>query len=245
MKAWTAFALVLVLGVVPANAEAQEQDKKPEDNQASVSSRIELLELEQDVDKTLLHDAMLQLGRSSLRQMPDRPGFDDRMRERQQANVAALKEVIEEKKHAYTRRSDELKKLRAELKKQQITPATPTRNQVGQVRNPVDEKERQGLVEKLMDSQVEAQLLQSQEQSYQQRLNEAIQALTQADFAASNDPTQQEKADAARKRFEKAKAKFVDISKRLQLEQGKIGEMQSRTGRIGMGGMGGMGGGFR
>jgi len=243
MKTCTAFALLLVLGVIPA--KAQEQDKKPEENQASVSSRIELLELEQDVDKTLLHDAMLQLGRSSLRKMPDRPGFENRFMEAQQANVAALKELIEDKKHAYTRRSDELKKLRAELKKQQITPAIPTHNPVGQVRNPVDEKERQGLVEKLVESQVESQLLQSQEQSYQQRLNESIQALTQAEFAADNDPTQKEKADAARKRFDKAKTKYVDITKRLQAEQGKIGELQSRTGYFGMGGMGGMGGGMR
>jgi len=237
MKTWTAFALLLVLAPTPAKAQ---QAKEPE-KKASDTAEIEMLELKQDVDKTLLREALLLLGRG-------REGMTQsggRAERREAGEIDALKKFVDEKEHAYIQRAGELTKRRAELKNQQIAQANPTRNQVGQVRNPVDEKERQGLVEKLVESQVEVQLLQSQEQSYQQTLNEAIQALTKADFAAGDDPTQQEKADAARKRFDKAKTKYVDITKRLQAEQGKIGEMQSRTGYFGMGGMGGMGGGMR
>ncbi|SIO56771.1 hypothetical protein SAMN05444166_5292 [Singulisphaera sp. GP187] len=71
-------------------------------------------------------------------------------------------------------------------------------------------------------------------------MSKAIDALATAEFAASDDETQQAKAEAARKEYEKIKAKYIVFSKRLQLEQR---ELQSIQQSIGMGG--GMGGGFR
>src|SRR4051812_19688127 len=103
MKTWVAFAVVLVLGVVPARAQQQ----------ASETSEIELLRLEQDVDKTLLQEALLALGRKSMSQTPDRPG-PDAAKQREQETVA-LRKFIDDKKEAYTRRADELKRKREEL----------------------------------------------------------------------------------------------------------------------------------
>ena len=61
-----------------------------------------------------------------------------------------------------------------------------------------------------------------------------------AEIAASRDESQKAKADAARKEFDRVKAKYVDFSKRFQVEQDRLDEMRRMTGM-----MGGMGGGFR
>lgn len=79
-------------------------------------------------------------------------------------------------------------------------------------------------------------------QLYQQPLNEALQTLAKAEIAAGNDETQREKADAARKRFKKVRSKYVELSKKLQLEQDEVAELRNR---LGLSGMGGMRGGFQ
>ena len=107
---------------------------------------------------------------------------------------------------------------------------------------PSDDKDRQGLIEKMEEAQIEVQLLQLQTQLYQQPLYEALQALANAEFAASNDETQREKADAERKRFNNVKTKYVNFNKVLRLEQEKVAELQKCLGLGGMGSMGGMGG---
>ena len=73
----------------------------------------------------------------------------------------------------------------------------------------------------------------------QEPLNAAVQALAAAELAASNDESQRAKAEAARKEFEKIKAKYVGCSKQLQAERQGTQPMGM------MGGMGGMGGGMR
>ncbi len=223
MKTWSAVAILLVLAIVPSRA----QEKPSPDVDESV--HLDFLELEQDVDKTLLREAMLLQGRNGLKPSSERPSSDDDRR-RAEVDNHRLREYIQAKKQAIGQRSDELKKIRGMTTKAASKPSTPPA-----------EADRQKLIEEYQNAQVEAQLLQTQAQMYQQPLQEAIQALAEAEFAASNDPSQREKAEAARKQYEKAKAKFVELSKRLQLEQTKIGEIQSRFGLGGMGGMGGMG----
>jgi hypothetical protein len=117
MKIWPAFAMVLALGVIPARA--QQQANEPEKS-ISQDGEIELLELEQEVDKTLLREALLLLGRARMRPLQEQ-GKVEEFREREAEAVAALKEYIEQKKHTFTRRSDELKKRRAELAKTQTS----------------------------------------------------------------------------------------------------------------------------
>jgi hypothetical protein len=67
-------------------------------------------------------------------------------------------------------------------------------------------------------------------------LDQAVQTLAAVELAASNDESQRGKADSARKDYDKVKARYVEQSKRLQLEQQEMQSMQQ---------MGGMGGGFR
>jgi hypothetical protein len=228
MKTTTAFAALLVLAVAPAGA--QQPTREPE-KRASEPAEIELLELEQVADKTLLREAMLLVGQRSLKQARDQP-VSDADRQRDHEYLVTLKRFIEEKKQAYTERAAVLKNKRAESAR----PVTTQRSQaVRPVVTPADDKARQGLVEKLEEVQLEVNLLQMRVQLYQQPLNEAVQALANAEFAADNDPSQREKAEAARKRFEEAKSKFLDVSTKLRLEQHRMAELQRTVG----------GGGFR
>src|SRR3954451_4311578 len=111
MRTRFVFAAVLALGIV--TAKAQQQANEPE-TPVSQDGEIELLQLEQEVDKTLLREGMLRLGRAGMR-----PGKIEEDRGPEAEAVAALKKYIEEKKHAFTQRSEELKKRRVELAKSQ------------------------------------------------------------------------------------------------------------------------------
>src|SRR5262249_50093504 len=138
---------------------------------AQPPAEIELLELEQDVDKTLLREAMLNLGRLTLSQATAQE-VPAELRKRHAAEVEALKEFIAEKKDAFSRRSDELKGKRAGLAKAATRPRAAA---AGRAEAAPDDKERQGLTEKLEEAQVEVQLLQMQINLYQQPLSEAIE----------------------------------------------------------------------
>jgi hypothetical protein len=220
MRTWAALAVFLTL-CVPATAQPP--------------GEVELLELEQDVDKTLLREAMLNLGRLDLKQATGRD-VTDGVRKRDAADAEALKQFIAEKKHAFSRRSDVLKEKRAESAKAAAQQRVATARRA---ESAADEKERQGLIEKLEEAQIEVQLLQMQINLLQQPLNEAVQAAANAEFAAGNDATKKGEAEAARERLNKARERYVGVSKRLQMEQSKMSELQTRLGS------GGMGGGFR
>jgi hypothetical protein len=221
MKILAAFTLLLGLGLAPARAQ---QPAPPPDDKA----QLELLELEQEVDKTLLREAMLLLGRKGLKPASERPTTDE-ARQRDDRDSHTLEVYIQERKQKMAERSAASKVIRAEA----------NRVRTAVVPRPPAEADRQGFIEKFANAQVEVQLLQAQVEMSQPLLSEAIHALAAAEFAASSDPTQQAKADSARKVYEKAKAKQVELSKRLRIEQGTMGSMQQ------MMGMNGMGGGFR
>jgi hypothetical protein len=191
----------------------------------------ELLELEQDVDKTLLREAMLLLGRKGLRPSSERPTSGE-ARDREAEDAEVVEAYIKQKKKAIVERASLLRDMRSEASRVSRAPTTRPRPRGV---NP----DAQGLIEKVESAQVEVQLLRTQVQMFQQPLNEAINALAAAELAAGSDEAQRAKADAARKEFEKVKSRFVEVSKRFQVEQGKLSEMQQGIG------MGGMGGGFR
>ena len=225
MKHLAPFALLLLLGGNPARAQQQQ----PAPTQGS-RIRRELLELEQEVDKTLLREAMLALGRKELRPTSERPG-DDPAKLRDEEDIKRLRFFIEEKKAAIEERSSALDKARGVPTQAQMASARPNPSE-----KQASAEDRQGLIEKVENVQVEVQLLQTQVTLFQQPLQEAINALASAELAASNDETQKGKADSARKEFEKTRAKFVEYSKRLQVEQGKLQSMQQMSGMGMMGG---------
>src|SRR5258707_10086876 len=105
MKILTPFALLLLLGY-PVMAQ-QGQPAPSEDN----TVRTELLMLEQDVDKTLLREAMLQLGRKALIPRSERP-IDAEAKKREESDTRSLQDFIESKKAAIAERSTEMRKMR-------------------------------------------------------------------------------------------------------------------------------------
>ena len=217
MKIPAAFALLLVFGVP---TEAQPTPPRTE------TIESELLQLEQDADKTLLSEALLVRGRKAMQQRADaQPG-----------ESPALRDFIAEKKRSIIKRSEEMREMRSK--------STATKARAAA---PLAEADRQKLIEKMANAQVEVQLLQTQSQLYQGALTEAINALATAELVASGDENQRQKVDAARKEYEKAKSRVVEVGKRLTTEQAKLNEMYQTTGFMGgMGmGMGGMGGGMR
>ena len=171
MKTRLALAALLALAVAPS--EAQEPDE---------SVRLELAELEQDVDKTLLREAMLLLGRKALVPSSERPTSDeDRKREAEDARQ--LEEYIQRKKQALIQRSAELKKIR------------------GMATTADSKPDRQRLIEEIEKVQVEVGKLQGQVQMYQRVLKDAINTLAEAEVLAVADPSQEEKVHELRKKL--------------------------------------------
>jgi hypothetical protein len=224
MKSVATIAVVVLL-CVPAKAQFGGGQGRPQQPQAQ-NIELELLELEQDVDKTLLREALLLQGRTDMKAAPD-TAPDNKEFER---NAKALHEFIGKKKDAIVARTAEVRKTRA----QGMRPIA--RDVRGDQQAKVD---RQTSYEKFAEAQIDVQLLEAQLALLQEPLNAAVQALATAELAASNDGSQRAKAEAARKEFEKIKAKYVGYNKRLQAEQQGLQSMGM------MSGMGGMGGGMR
>ena len=99
--------------------------------------------------------------------------------------------------------------------------------------------DQQATFEKYAEAQINVQLLEAQLAMLQDSLNSAVHTLAAAELAASNDEAKGANARAARKEFEKIKAKYVGYSKQLQVERQGMQPIGM------MGGMGGMGGGLR
>jgi hypothetical protein len=250
MKTLAAFALVLVFGAqaqaqlggggAPGNPGRGQQQQAVPTQETQVG--LELLELEQEADKTLLKEALLVLGRKGLNVAMERPG-DEGASKRELEQQEALKSYIAAKKESIVKRSAEIQALRDEpLRRRRAQAAT----QVAKVNTELARMDRQGQIEKIEASQAEIQLLQRQGQAYGQKLTEAIEALVNAELMVGKDETQRGMADEARRQYEKAKAKYVEVSKQTRLEENKLNELQQQAGMGGFGGgMGGLGGGFR
>lgn len=229
MKSPTTSALILIL-CVPATAQQVTPGQQPLPQRPSIE--YELQELEQDADKALLREALLLQGRLEMKSAPDH----DADSKRDQKEADALRGFITKKKEAIVARAAELRASRAAGLR------SPSANRGRPAELPTNTPD---LIEKIEKTQVDTQLLQTQVNLLQQPLSEAIDTLAVAEFAASDDETQRPKAEAARKAFEKVKAKHVELSKRLQVGQYEMQSMRQTAGIGMMGGMGGMGGGFR
>jgi hypothetical protein len=224
MKTPTAFTVVLTLGIVSALAD--EPDKVN-----ALRGEVEVLQIQQDVDKTLLNEALLLVGRARMKLIAETA------RTGAAVENTALEAFIKEKSEAVAKRAAELKGKAFELAA--LESGTSTRK-VSRAK-PIDDGDRQRQIEELEEAQLEVQLLQMQVQLHQQPLAEAQHNVAQAEYAAGSDPKMREKADTERKRYEEAKAKFIEFSKRFRLEQEKMGRLQESLGGAGMG----FGGGFR
>lgn len=211
MKSLAAFALV-VLSCAPAIAQrAQPQTQSP-------GIESELLEMAQDVDKTILREALMLQARQGMKPEANLPKKD----------ADALREFIAKKKGDIIARAADVRKSRV-----------PGMRGPNTVSRAATTAEQQDVIEKIEKAQIETQLLQVGVNLLQPALTKAINALATAELAMNDDETQKAKVDEARKEYEKIKAKYVDASKRLQLEQQELQLMQQSIG------MRGMGGGFR
>jgi hypothetical protein len=232
MKSMATFALVVLL-CVPAKAQYGGMGGHPATQAQSIE--IDLLEMEQEADKSALKEALLIQARQGMRPIQ---GTDPEKRQFAEDTVA-LRDFIAKKKEAITARA-------AEMRKSRIAGSLPAARNVRvdqQAKSDQQAKvDRQATYEKYAEAQIDVQLLEAQLALLQEPLNAAVQALAAAELAASNDESQRAKAEAARKEFEKIKARYVGFNKRLQAEQQ---ELQSMGMMAGMPGMGGMGGGMR
>jgi hypothetical protein len=222
MKFLTAFALLCALGVSSASA----QQGQPAT--LSVETvQIEILEIEQDVDKTLLKEALLTLGRKDMMTSSVILSLKD---------TEALKDQAEKLKASIIKRSSEIKTLKEATIRARREQAT---SQPAQRAVQPTKQDRQEQIEKMESAQAESQLLQRQVQLSQQALTEAIEILANAEFVAANGEKEKEALEVARKQFDKAKSKHVEFSRKFQVEQEKMNALLQQLG------LGGMGGGFR
>jgi hypothetical protein len=225
MKNLALFALA-VLPCVPATAQQAPAQRQPTSPRQSIER--EILEMEQEVDKAALKEALMLRARQGMNPAPD----DQPEKTRAAEKAAALREFIDSKKDAIIARSDELMKSRLAGMPAPLAARGAPSDRQGEV-------DRRAAYERGADAQVEVQLLQVQINLLQAPLDQAIQALATAEIASGNDESQREKAEAARKEYEKIKARYAELSKRLQMARQEAQSMQQ------IGGMGGFGGGFR
>lgn len=138
MKIWPAFAVLLVLGGVPAHAD----DK---DEATSLRREIEAMKFGRDINKTLLREALLQVGRRAMKQITDPPPNTDEARKRTEQEFVAWRAFLHEKEKAVVERTDQLERKTTELsalvKEKSAAIRRETRaNQIAQ---------REGLIEKM------------------------------------------------------------------------------------------------
>jgi hypothetical protein len=201
--------------------------------------QLDILELEQEVDKNLLKEALTTLGKEAMISPSEINAMPEEARKHRKADILALEEFIKAKKASLLSRSVEIAAVRD--KPMKAMREQMKANQVKQATKP----DRLAQLETMGMAQAEIQLLQKQVELYQQNLTSSIDELANAEFAAANDDRQKEAYDAAKKKYEKTKSKFVDFSKQLQAQQWTAFEMERQIGMGGMSGMGGMGGGMR
>jgi hypothetical protein len=224
MKSAATFALV-VLVCVPAKAQFGGMGGMGGRAQAQ-SIELELLEMEQEADKTALKEALLIQARQGMKPIH---GTDSEKKQLDE-DVAALRDFIARKREAITARASQLTKTRVASRRVPAAPAV----------SPADQKaSRQELVEKIQRAQIDIQLLEAEVLLLRTPLDQAIDALAKAEVAASKDEAERPKAEAARKEYDKIKANVVEQNKRLELEKLELQSMNQTMG------MGGMGGGFR
>lgn len=231
MKYFAAFALV-VLFCIPAKAQmggmggGGGMGERP----AALPRNIEteILELEQEADKAALKEALLLQAREDMKVFR---GSDDQKKEIAE-DAAALRDFIAKKKETLTARAAKLAESRTGGRQ---TPAA-------RAAQPPRDVDSQDAIEGYEKAKVEVQLLQAQVNLLQPELTKAIDELAAADLAASTDLTRRDIADAARKEYDKLKARVVDLNKQLYREQQVVLPMQMQMQRMGFGGMGG---GFR
>jgi hypothetical protein len=222
-----AFALV-VLSCIPAAAQPPPPQRQ--------SAQLELLELEQDADKAILREALLLQGRMEMKPAPD----TEREKQRFAEESVTLRDFIARKRASIKARVDELARA-DELANKRTAPRRGPQRPIGALADPAAKADREAALEKYEKANIEVQLLQAQVDLLQQPLGEAVQALAKAEVDASNDESLRPKADEARKAYEKLKARVVEHSKRLRLEQQEMLPMQQMLGGMrGMGYAGGM-----
>jgi hypothetical protein len=227
MKSLTAFALV-VLACVPAKAQLGGMGGMGGRPAAQAQSiEAEILEMQQEADKAALKEALGLQAREGMKPI--------RGAERQHSDedAVALRDFIVKKKEAITARAAEI------LDKRTGGRRGPAAARAAQP----PEGDKQDAVERYEKARIEVQLLQAQVNLLQPELTKAVEELADADIAASKDDTKREKAEAARKEYDKIKVKVVELNKRLYQEQQTVVPMQGQMQMMGMGGM--AGGGFR
>ncbi len=189
--------------------------------------KLDLLELEQEVDKSLLREALTNLGKATMANP--------------KADVVALSDFIQTKKASIESRAASM----AEIKDKPFK----AKRELSQARQ-APKSDQLAQIEALQLGEVEIQLLQSQVGSYQNKLTTSIQELTKAEmnseFGGLSPEQKKNDLDAARQQYDKVKARYVDYSKQLQAHQMDVLNLQRQLGINNMfGGMGGMGGGFQ
>ncbi|OJW13713.1 MAG: hypothetical protein BGO49_29760 [Planctomycetales bacterium 71-10] len=225
MKYFAAFALAF-LACVPARAQLGGMGGRPATQPQNIEA--EILEMEQEADKAALKEALLLQAREG---MKGTQGTD--VEKKQEAeDSAALRDFIARKKGAITARAAKLVENRTAGRQAPAARAV----------RPPQGADDQDLIEGYEKAKVEIQLLQAQANLLQPDLAKAVDDLASADLAAGTDQTHREKAEAARKEYDRLKTKVVDINKRLYQERRIMAPMQMQMQAMGMGGMGG---GFR
>jgi hypothetical protein len=237
MKTWPVLVAFLILSAVPSRAQ---QPGEALEKSARIRGEMDILALEQEVDTQLLREALITRGHVGM------SGRRDEAAKQAEVAIEVLERFIKDKKHAIVERAIELKSKDAELANaakaaaRPAPPPTPPNRPLPPPTARREEGERQEFIKELEEAQVEVELLQMQSQMYRPPLNEAMETLAAAEFAASTDESQRDKADAARKRYVKAREKYLELSKKLHVEQTRVNDLQNR---INFGGM--MGGGMR
>ena len=191
---------------------------------------LEIMQMEQEADKAALKEALLAQARLGMKPIPGGKAEKEQFAE----ETAVLRDFIAKKKEAMTARAAEMTDKRTAGRR---APAAARASQTPESDN------KQDAVERYEKAKIEVQLLQAQVNLLQEPLGDAVTALATADIAASNDETQRDKAEAARKTYDKIKEKVVELNKRLYQEQQVMLPMMQQVQQMQQMGM--MGGGFR
>jgi hypothetical protein len=192
-------------------AAAARGDQKEEI--AKIRGEILASETLRDADRTLLGEARLTLGRAEI---SGRPVPDDFRRQLDRFMQEKL-EAVSKQEFDLRRKHDEIQRLEESLADRGIVrPEDLSRDSREQMKKVHEQR-----IEMLEEAELELQLLETQAQKSRGSLAEALTALVDSEFQEADDPENEARKNDARRRYREARAKHVQIRKRIVLEQEK------------------------
>lgn len=179
---------------------------------ARLKARLQLAELESEADQAIIKESILLLKRAE-RDLPLERHRSEREQKEQAERLVALKQFVDAEQDRFVARAVELEAARRELSK-----ATAVSQTTGPARSAPQQstEDADRLVREAEEAQLSANLLQAQLGLLERTVGDQVNPLAVLEVRAASDEGKGDVAlakelDAARKRYDKDRERYIDL----------------------------------